>query len=426
MTEVPLSVRGLDVVIDAHRILDGVALEAGAGRFVGIIGPNGSGKSTLIRCMSRALAPLAGSIRLGGTDIALYGRRDLALALSVVPQEAYRTYDFSVEDVVAMGRYAHQPFLSSISKTDREACRRAMATAGVSNLADRRITTLSGGEWQRVLIARTLAQESGIVLLDEPTSHLDASQQILVLEAFQSLVRDGTTVVGVFHDLNLAAHYCDEILVLSEGRVAASGPPRDVITRNVLRDVFELETTVGLHPYTGRPVVLPLYAPSASAGAGTRVHVVCGGGSGGWLLPALVAAGCAVSVGVLSMNDSDHAAAQHLGVPCIAEPPFSPVSPASSAALREAVRGSDLVLLTPMPVGPGNVENLRVLDACDLPVPISLVRLPGSRGADEGIADFTGGEATALVDQLLRSGRMKRVSPAVVLRDCARPSGGAA
>ncbi len=425
MTTPPLAIQGLDVVIDTNRILDGVTMNPGAGRFVGIIGPNGSGKSTLIRCMSRALAPQAGTIRLAGSDIALYSKRDLALALSVVPQEAYRTFDFSAEDVVAMGRYAHQPLLSSVSKGDREACRRAMATVGVVHLADRRITTLSGGEWQRVLIARTLAQETGIILLDEPTSHLDASHQILILSAFQSLVRNGATVIGVFHDLNLAAHFCDEILVLSAGRVAAYGPPRDVITTEVLQHVFLLDAMVGLHPYTGRPVVLPLYAPSASTGPGTRVHVVCGGGSGGWLLSALVAAGCTVTAGVLAMNDSDYAAARHLGIPCIAEPPFSPISGVSCAALHEAIGQSDLILLTAMPFGPGNLENLRALADCERPVPLIFISGPDGGGGDPSITDFTGGEATALFDRLLGSGRMTRVSPEALLRDCTPPFGGA-
>lgn len=422
MTTSRLTVQGLDVAIDGHRILEGVSLRAGAGRLVGIIGPNGSGKSTLIRCMSRALPSQAGTIRLEGREIAHYGRKELARTLSVVPQETSRTFDFSVEDVVMMGRYAHQTVLSSVSADDREACRCAMATVGVTGLGDRRISTLSGGEWQRVLIARTLSQESGIILLDEPTSHLDASHQVMILAAFQALVRDGATVIGVFHDLNLAAHFCDEILVLSAGRVAVCGPPCDTITTAVLRAVFALDAIVANHPCTGRPVVLPLCAPVAPTDPGKRVHVICGGGSGGWLLPALVATGCTVTTGVLAVNDSDYLAAHHLGLSCITEPPFAPLSETSSAALLEALSRSDLVILTGMPIGPGNLGNLSALAANEDGSPILFVT--GNGDGNSPVTDFTNGEATALLEQLRRSGRLCPLTPEEVVRRCAGLSGG--
>jgi iron complex transport system ATP-binding protein len=424
MTAHRVTVQGLDVVIDTNRILEGIDLVAGTGRLLGIIGPNGSGKSTLIRCISRSLTPQSGSIHLEGREIMHFSKKDLARTLSVVPQEANRTFDFNVEDVVMMGRYPHQTLLSSVSVEDREACRDAMATVGVTALGERRITTLSGGEWQRVLIARTLAQESGIVLLDEPTSHLDASHQILILTAFQALVRNGATVIGVFHDLNLASHFCDEIVVLSGGRVAAFGPPSDTVIPAILRDVFSLDAIVGRHPYTGRPVVLPLFSHSSSEGPGKRGHVICGGGSGGWLLPALVAAGCAVTTGVLAMNDSDYETARHLGIPCISEPPFAALSEVSCGALQEALARSDLIVLTEMPIGPGNLGNLRALDACEEPVRLVLLvgRDDGVRGG--GIDDYTDGEATALVHRLLKSGRMDRCSLEDILRICMTPPGG--
>ena len=422
MTTSRLTVLGLDVAIDGHRILEGVSLHAGSGRLVGIIGPNGSGKSTLIRCMSRALSSQAGTIRLEGREIAHYGRKELARTLSVVPQETSRTFDFSVEDVVMMGRYAHQTVFSSISADDREACRCAMATVGVTGMGDRRISTLSGGEWQRVLIARTLSQESGIILLDEPTSHLDASHQVMILAAFQALVRDGATVIGVFHDLNLAAHFCDEILVLSAGRVATCGPPSDTITRETLRAVFALDAIVANHPCTGRPVVLPLSAPIAPAGSGKRVHVICGGGSGGWLLQALVATGCTITTGVLAVNDSDYLVAHNLGLFCITEPPFSPLSETSFAALLEAFSRSDLVILTEMPVGPGNLGNLSALAANEEGPPILFVN--GNGDGNSPVMDFTNGEATALLEQLRRSGRLCPLTPEEVVRRCADLPGG--
>ncbi|MEN6610653.1 MAG: ABC transporter ATP-binding protein, partial [Methanoregulaceae archaeon] len=413
MTGISLAVRDLDVVLDANRILSGISLATGSGRFIGIIGPNGSGKSTLIRCISRSLSPEAGTIEVGGRDIALYPRRDLARILGVVPQESQRTFDYTVEDVVGMGRYARQGLLAGFSQEDKTAARAAMVVAGITHLAGRSISNLSGGEWQRVLIARTLAQETSIILLDEPTSHLDISHQIGILSAVHELSRNGRTVIGVFHDLNLAAHFCDEILVIRSGKVAASGTPSRVFTPEILKDVFSLDAEIRTHPVTGKPVIVPLYPERERPSGGKRVHVICGGGTGTPLFSALRNRGCTITCGVLSMNDSDYAAARNLGIPCVAEPPFAEISPFSAEALRGMIRHADLVILTPMPVGSGNLANLLALGESG-PVPVILLQ----SGVPPGWVDCTGGEATAILDNLRADGRIRELPLPDIIRYC--------
>jgi iron complex transport system ATP-binding protein len=413
MTHPAFDICGLDVSVNTSRILDQVTFKAVKGRFVGIIGPNGSGKSTLIRCMSRTLQPVTGTVLADGKEIAAFGSRELAEKISVVPQESPRTFDYMVEDVVEMGRYAHQRLLSGLTAKDRELCHAAMKTAGILHLNGRHISSLSGGEWQRVLIARTLAQDTPIILLDEPTSHLDISHQIEILCALQSLSRNGNTVIGVFHDLNLAAHFCDDIIVISAGHVAVTGVPAEVITPPVLKKYFDLDATVRIHPSTGKPLVVPIYVPRQTGFRGTRVHVICGGGSGSEVLHALIAAGCHVTTGVLSMSDSDYATAADLNVPCIAEPPFTPVSEASQDALATMLQNAERIVVTPMPVGQGNLVNLEILkESSSAPV---LFMTAGSRPE---IPDYCGGAASAIIKNLLDGDRLRGLSLNAIIREC--------
>jgi iron complex transport system ATP-binding protein len=418
MTPQSIDISGLDVIINSSRILDQVAIKAGTGRFVGIIGPNGSGKSTLIRCMSRTLQPVAGTVLVEGREISVFSRRELAEKLSVVPQESPRTFDYTVEEVVGMGRYAHQGLLSGFSVQDHEMCHAAMKTAGITHLSGRQITSLSGGEWQRVLIARTLAQDTPIILLDEPTSHLDISHQIEILCALQALSRNGITVVGVFHDLNLAAHFCDDIIVISQGRIAVTGAPRDVITPQVLKEYFNLDAIVRIHPSTGKPLVVPMFASPCAAREGACVHVICGGDTGSEILHALCLAGCRVTVGVLALNDSDYATASELNIPCIAESPFTPVSELSQVALAAMLRKADRIVVTPMPVGQGNLVNLRILAGSGS----APIRFLTAHERPE-IIDFTGGAASAIIRDLAASSRLQAMSLEKVVKDCSGSGG---
>ncbi|GAA2327995.1 ABC transporter ATP-binding protein [Streptomyces cuspidosporus] len=236
-----------EVTIEAAgaRLVDGIRLSAGSGTFVGLVGPNGSGKSTLLRSVYRALRPTGGVVRLDGEDLHAMDARAAARVLAALPQESPAEFDFTVAEVVAMGRLPHR---DRTAASDRGICARAMTRTGVAHLADRGFLGLSGGEKQRVLIARALAQQPRVLVLDEPTNHLDIAHQLDVL----SLVRaGGLTVLAALHDLNLAAAHCDVLYVIARGRIVASGPPREVLRPPLLAEVFGVRAHPVTHPETG-------------------------------------------------------------------------------------------------------------------------------------------------------------------------------
>ncbi len=247
---------------DAPLALRHVSLSLVSGEMVGVVGPNGSGKSTLVRALSRVLRPRAGTVLLAGKDLyALVSARDAARAIGVVPQSASLSLAFTVREIVGMGRapYASPRLFASPTARDAEITEDALRAAGVHALAERVATTLSGGEWQRVLLARALAQQPSVLLLDEPTAHLDLAHQWETLTQARALAHEGgKAVLAVLHDLNLAAAFCDRLLLLSEGRIAAQGTPAEVLTPALLEKVYGARVWVGPHPVTGCPLVLPL------------------------------------------------------------------------------------------------------------------------------------------------------------------------
>ncbi|WKX71136.1 ABC transporter ATP-binding protein [Streptomyces sp. XD-27] len=243
-----VDIEGLSVEVAGARLVDDIALRAGTGQLVGLVGPNGSGKSTLLRCVYRALRPTAGTVRLDGEDLYALTAREGARRLAALPQESASEFDFTVAEVVAMGRLPHQRAAGRVTDADREACAAALARVGADRLADRGFLSLSGGEKQRVLIARALAQEPRVLVLDEPTNHLDIAQQLEVL----ALVKDSRlTVLTALHDLNLAAVHCDVLYVIARGRIVASGAPHDVLTPELLAEVFGVRAHRVPHPETG-------------------------------------------------------------------------------------------------------------------------------------------------------------------------------
>ena len=249
--------QGLRLAYDGAEVLRGIDLRVDAGEIVGIIGPNGSGKSTLLRALSGALRPSAGHALLQGQDVADMRARDRARTIGVVQQQASATFAFSVADMVAMGRHAHIGLLGGMTSEDRQAVQWALEHTDCERLADRPITELSGGELQRVVIARALAQQPGALLLDEPTNHLDLNHQLEIGELLRSLNRDrGMTIIWVSHDLNLAAEFCDRIVVIGDGNVVADGTPAQVITQDMIERIYGVRVPVTDNPVTGQPQVL--------------------------------------------------------------------------------------------------------------------------------------------------------------------------
>ncbi|MFS0765532.1 heme ABC transporter ATP-binding protein [Peribacillus phoenicis] len=228
-------------------IIEDITLHIKTGQFVGLIGPNGSGKSTLLKNASRILEPHTGSVHLDGRDLYRLSQKQTAREMAVVSQETSLTFDFSVQEMVWMGRHPHKRLFQGDSEKDRRIVNHALARVEMSGFEDRSFMSLSGGEKQRVLIARALAQEANIIILDEPTNHLDIRHQLQLLDLVKKL---DVTVLTALHDINLAAMYCDHIYVIQNGKVITSGTPEAVLTTKMIRKVFGVETEIGIHPIT--------------------------------------------------------------------------------------------------------------------------------------------------------------------------------
>jgi iron complex transport system ATP-binding protein len=243
----------------ARLVVDGVSLEVERGRMAGLLGPNGSGKTTLLRLITRLVAPLTGDIWIDGRSITEFTRRDLARRLAVVPQETHTTFDFSVIDMVLMGRYAHLGPFELEGAADQAIARAALDATGTSALASRSFVSLSGGEKQRVIIASALAQAADLLLLDEPTAALDLAYQFEIAALLRRLNAErGTTMLISTHDLNLAAAVCDRIILLKEGRILAQGPTGDTLTADNIRRLYGVEAEVQFHARAGHVTVVPI------------------------------------------------------------------------------------------------------------------------------------------------------------------------
>lgn len=254
-----LEVDGVSFAYGGRQVLRDVSIAVAPGEVLGVIGPNGSGKTTLVRLMSGVLSPHAGEVRLDGRPLAAFRRRELARRLAVVPQDPVLEFPFTALEVVLMGRAPHLPPLGFPRASDLAIARRAMATLEVTDVEGRPLDRLSGGERQRVLLARALAQEPQVLLLDEPTTHLDLRHQAGMHDVVRALGRTrGTAVVSVLHDLNLAALFCDRLALFAEGRVVAAGSPETVLVPQALQTAYRTELWIGRNPVTGTPLVLPL------------------------------------------------------------------------------------------------------------------------------------------------------------------------
>lgn len=231
----------IEVSYGARRILKEVSMEVGEREFVGIIGPNGSGKSTLLKCMYRVLKPQKGCIYLNGNEINSMSVRESAKNMAVVAQHNYYNFEFSVQEVVLMGRAPHKKALERDNARDYEIVEKALQTVGMSQFRQRSFSTLSGGEQQRVILARALAQQTPCLILDEPTNHLDITHQIQIMKLVKRL---DVTVISAIHDLNIAAAFCDRLYVLKNGEMVGQGTPEEVLTQEFIREIYEVEAEI--------------------------------------------------------------------------------------------------------------------------------------------------------------------------------------
>lgn len=405
-----LRVAGLACGYERRKVLEGLDFAIPRGTLTGILGPNGCGKSTLVKTLMGLLPPLAGSYAIGDLEGRTLKPARRAREVAYVPQHAEGDEAWTVEELVALGRFVHAP-AGWLRAADRAAIAEAIAATGLTELRRQRMGELSGGQRQRAYLARALAQEAPLLMLDEPTAALDLGHQVAFYRLMRERLADRRlSVVAVLHDLNLAAQFCDRLLVLHEGMLLAEGPPEGVLTSEVVAEAFGLGVEIRRHPESGRPYVLPTglgvpaRARALTAPLGqrrrARLHVICGGGSGEQLLPALYRQGYELSVGVLNALDSDEALARRLGAAVLTEAPFSPVSAGARAELASRLGEVEGIVVAEVAWGSGNLANLEaLLDHAGAGVPIWWLTDSGA-----GVRDFTNGAAQSLYDRLRAQG----------------------
>ena len=401
MDMVLLSVDGVECRYGSVKILEDVSFTVNEGDLVGIVGPNGSGKTTLLKSISRTLKPYTGTILLDKTDVYNIKSMDLAKQMAIVPQESNIGFSFTALDIVLMGRNPHMKRFQMESESDLTIVRKAMNRTNTWHLADRPINELSGGEKQRVVIARALAQEPKVLLLDEPLTHLDMINQLEIMDLVKELcVKERLIVLAVIHDLNLAARYCSSILLLKGARIFAAGPVENVLTSENIKAVFHVDAIVKKSLVTNSLFVIPLTPQKSSTPRNCAIHLIAGAGTGTVVMKALVDEGYEVTAGVLNMLDTDYETAELLKIPTVSEAPFSPITEQSKRLLLEMIKKSAIIVVTSVPFGYGNLSNLETaLDAVERGIRTYVINEVPIESRD-----FTEGKATALMIELEKAG----------------------
>ncbi len=389
MTAPSLEFRGVTVGYGARTVVRDAALEVRPGEFVGLVGPNGAGKSTLLRAVTGGADVLSGDIVCGSSVLRL-PERERAQLIGVVPQSQPSAFAFTARAFVEMGRHPHLGRLASLGPDDHAVVDEVMERTDTARLAAERIDELSGGDLQRLTLAQALAQQPRVLLLDEPTSHLDLNHALQVLDLVRSLADGGIAVLGVFHDLGIAARYADRMSIVADGRLTPSAPPAEALSSRVISDVFGVRAVVRTDPVTGSVAVTPVLRGEDLTSDGSRgtVGLVCGSGTGIALMRDLMRAGYDVAAGALNRGDVDQAVAEALGVRHAALPPFGEIDADAQEAVRRAYAEARCVVVCPTPFGRSNLPNLRA--AFESGRPLVLV---GDMTPDR---DFSGGEATDL------------------------------
>ncbi len=398
---VNLAVKKMYAGYGQKEVLKNINMTVKHGDFLGVIGPNGCGKSTLIRAITGVVDTYKGNILLGGSSIKEMNRKDIATKVAVVPQNTFIGFPFTTWEVVLMGRNPYTHRFESLKEEDYERANRAVKITKTEKLKERRVNTLSGGELQRVVIARAIAQDPKLLLLDEATSHLDIGYKVEMMDMIKKMNREeGITVISVHHNLDIAARYCDKLVLIDNGRIRTMGEPEAVLTPGHLRAVYGIEAEVHENPRDGTLYISPIDHKEIERTYKERIHVICGGGTGRKLLKALVDAGYGVSTGVLNAMDTDLRRAEFLDIDVVAEAPFSPIGDEKESENMEKIMGAETVILTDFPVGSGNLNNMKAgLKALKAGKEVILMDL-----IDISKRDYTGGKAEKLYLEMIENG----------------------
>ncbi|MFQ6080540.1 MAG: ABC transporter ATP-binding protein [Candidatus Bathyarchaeia archaeon] len=405
-----MRISGIDCYYGSIKALENITFSARGGEFVGILGPNGSGKTTLLRTISRTLKPKIGAVFLDDIDIYDMKSRDVAKNVAVVPQETIATFHFTALDIVLMGRNPYIDRFKMESREDLAIAKKVMELTNTWHLADRPVNELSGGEKQLVIIARALAQDPKVLLLDEPTVHLDINHQIEIMDLLRKICKEKDLVVlAVFHDFNLATRYCDSAMLLNNGRIFSIGPIDTVLTGENIKKVFQVNMIVKQHPITNMLYIVPLSTsrPKITPSKNIIIHIICGGGTGAPIMRTLLEHGYGVTTGVLNTLDTDHDAACTLGIPVVSEAPFSPITEEAYKANLAMIDEASMVVVSNVPFGYGNLKNLEAAKvALEKGIRTIIVEETPIQQRD-----FTNGEAQSLLRELKSKG-------AIIVKSC--------
>nr|WP_225877797.1 ABC transporter ATP-binding protein [Alkalibacter mobilis] len=388
-----LSLKNITVAYGDKIILENLNVEINKGEFVSIIGPNGTGKSTLIKAITDLIDVKNGVICIDGRKNSNISRKERAKLIAVVPQEFNIDFDFNAFDIVMMGRNPHQYGKDKDPVKDYEVVNEAMLMTNTWQLKDRYFNELSGGERQRIIIARAIAQQSDIILLDEPTSHLDVHHQLEVLELVRMLNKNKKiTVLAVLHDINMAARFSDRLILLNEKKVLADGPPDYVVDEKILGKVYAMEMLVRNNNLLSSKEVIPIRViKEKKSMEGVKVHVIGGGGSGEQILERLNSLGVDLSSGVVNQGDSDWEICKMLKITTVEGKPFSEIDDKTHKENIELIKEADFILVTDVPFGSGNLKNLQALTHADCP--IFMIKR-------DGPFDYTEGKAEKILESL--------------------------
>ena len=373
-------------------ILSEVDLSARFGEVVGLVGPNGAGKTTLLRAIGGLIKADRGEVLLDGRQLRRLSARAVARITAHLPQDHVPPFRFNGIETVLLGRTPHLGPFSFEGTSDAEVALTSMDRTGTTEFAQRFVAELSGGERQRVAMARTLTQQPKILLLDEPTANLDIGHRHELMTLVRELASEGVATVAAMHDLELAAEYCDRLVLLHDGVVIGQGTAENVLLSGAIADVYGVRIVCGTNPVTGKLKVEVLPARLSENRGAHTVHVIAGGGAGASIMRALREGGFRVTACPLSPNDSDAQAAQGLGIEFPAKRPFTRPSQEQRDAHRQLVSTADVVVVAPTPFGEGNLDNLRAIEGHP-----AVVILDAESLMDR---DFTSGEAISLIKRL--------------------------
>lgn len=384
-----LKVENLKYSINGIEILKDVCLEAEAGEFIGLIGPNGAGKTTLLKCIN-GINTGNGVIELEGQALEKLGSKAAARQVSLMHQNTTISFPFPAIDIVLTGRYPHLKRSRGESTEDYGIARKYMDYTDTLKFETKPITQISGGERQRVLFAKVLSQETGLILLDEPTASLDIAHEEQIFKYSAQLCVAGRTVIAAVHDLKVAANYCTRLILMKDGCIIADGTPEEVLTTGNLSEAYGVNALVYRNRVTGH---LDFFIHGLEHGrTGKSVHVIGGGGSASGIIRLLFESGYKVTAGVFAHGDSDLSSAEVFGIECMVCKPFSEISEDCHLRNIELIKNADMTILCDMPFG---IQNIKNLEAAKQARRLVLIEDEKPEGRD-----FTGGRALEIYNTL--------------------------